>query len=100
MGTMEHLTEETSQIIGCLSGDVVEVDTMSNTMHDGEEQSSECYDLVEGHCSIEGDILVEGSLPEEGDEISGHSQQQDGVGPHHTRRSTTSNCNTVASNTT
>ena len=32
------------------------------------------YDLVEGHGSIEGDVLVEGGLPEEGDEVVCHGQ--------------------------
>lgn len=81
---MEHLTEQTSQITRCLSGDVVEVDTVSNGVHDGEEQRGECYDLVEGYGSIKGDVLVEGGLPEEGDEVAGHRQQQNGVSPHHT----------------
>ena len=74
MGTMEHLTEQTGQIVGRLSCNVVEIDTMPDAVHDGEEQSCEGYDLVEGHGSIEGDILVEGGLPEEGDEVVCHGQ--------------------------
>lgn len=73
---MEYLTEKTSQITGCLSGNVVEVDTVANAMHDSEEQSREGNDLVEGHGCIEGDVLLEGGLSEEGDKVSCHGQQQ------------------------
>ena len=73
---MEYLTEKTSQIIGRLSGNVVKVDTVADAVHDSEEQSREGNDLVEGHGRIEGDILLEGGLPEEGDEVSCHGQQQ------------------------
>lgn len=100
MGAMEHLTEQTGQITGSLGGNMVEVDAVSDSMHDGEEQSGECYDLVEGYGGIEGNVLVKGGLPEEGDEVPGHGQQQNGISPHHARGSTSSNCDTISSNTT
>ena len=53
---------------------MVEIDTVTDAVHDGEEQSRESDDLVEGHGCIKGDVLVEGGLPEEGDEVSCHCQ--------------------------
>lgn len=79
---------------------MVEVDTMPNAVHDGKEQSSKSYNLVEGDSRIKGDILIEGRLPEEGDEVAGHGQQQNRVGPHHTGCSSTCHCHTISSNTT
>lgn len=53
---------------------MIEVDTVSNTVHDGEKEGSKSYDFVEGDGSIKGHILVEGSLPEERDEVPCHGQ--------------------------
>jgi len=97
---MEHLTEQTSQIARSLGRDVVEITAMPNTMHDSKEQSGKGNDLVEGHSSIEWNVLIEGGLPEEGDEVPGHRQQQYRIGPHHGRCSTTCNRDTISSNTT
>ena len=72
---MEYLTEQASQIIGCLSGNVVEIDTVADAVHDGEKQSCQGNNLVEGHGCIEGDVLLEGGLSEEGDEVSCHGQK-------------------------
>ena len=46
---------------------MVEVDTMPNGMHDGEEQCSEGNDLVEGDSGIKWDILVNWCFPKVGD---------------------------------
>jgi len=74
MGTMEHLSEQTCQIIGRLSCDVVEVEAMPDSVHDSEEQCSEGNDLVEGNGTIKGDILVQWCLPKVGDEVTSHCQ--------------------------
>ena len=79
---------------------MVEVDAVPNGVHNSEEQCSESNDLVKGDSGIKGDILVQWCLPKVGDEVTSHCQQQDRIGPHHTRSSSTSNCDTITSNTT
>ena len=79
---------------------MVKVDAVPNGMHDGEEQCSEGNDLVEGDSGIKWDILVNWCLPKVGDEVTSHCQQQYRIGKHHTRSSSTSNCDTITSNTT
>ena len=67
-----HFSEDARQVIGCLGGDVVEVDTMADAMHDREAQASQCNNLVETDVSIEGDVVIEDGFSQVGDEVPGH----------------------------
>ena len=61
---MVHLAEDACQIVGSLSGNVVEVDTVTNTVHDCEEEGIESNDLVETDVRVEWNVVVEDGLPE------------------------------------
>ena len=97
VSTMVHFTEDAGQIVGPLRGDVVEVDTVTNTVHDREEQTVKSNNLVETNVRVERNVVVEDGLPEIGDEVASHCNQEDRVGEHHSRSSSTSDCHTITS---
>ena len=80
---MEHFPKEAGEIVCGLRGDVVEVDPVANAVHDSEHKAGKSDDLVEGQVGIEGDVVVEGSFPEVGDEVPSHGYEQDGISEHH-----------------
>ena len=98
MGTVVHLTEDAGEIVSSLGGNVVEVDSMTHSVHDGEEQGSESDDLVSLDVAVEWNIVVEDGFSQVGDEVASHSEQEDGVSPHHARGSTTGDGNTIPCN--
>ena len=74
---MVHLAEQARQIVGRLGGDVVEVYAMTDAMCDGEQEGSEGNDLVEADVRIKRNVVVDDGLPQKGDEVTGHCEQQD-----------------------
>ena len=95
VGTMVHLTEDAGQVVGSLGRDVVEVEAVTDAMHHREEETIEGNDLVEADVGVEGDVVVEDGLPEVGDEVASHCEQENGVSPHHSRGSSTSDGHTM-----
>lgn len=83
MTAVVHLAEQARQIVGCLGGDVVEVYAMTDAMTDGEQKGSEGNDLVEADVRIKRNIVVDDGLPQEGDEVTAHREQQDRIRKHH-----------------
>lgn len=83
MTAVVHLAEQASQIVGSLGGDVVEVNAMADAMCDGEQKGSEGNDLVEADVRIEWNVVVDDGLPQEGDEVTAHCEQQDRICEHH-----------------
>ena len=98
MSAVVHFSEDAGEIVGSLGGDVVEVDAMTNGVHDGEEQGSESNDLMGTDVGIEGDIVVEDGFSKVRDEVSGHGEEEDRVRPHHARGSTSSDGHSKTSN--
>ena len=84
------LTEDAGQIICWLCSNTVEINTVSDTMPKGAHQSCQSDDLVESCVGIERNVMVEDGLSQVSDEVVGHGQQQHGVSPHYTTRSSTS----------
>ena len=74
---MVHLAEQARQIVGRLGVDVVEVYAMTDAMCDGEQEGSEGNDLVEADVRIERNVVVDDGLPQKGDEVTAHREQQD-----------------------
>ena len=83
MTAVVHLAEQAGQITGRLGGDVVEVYAMTDAMTDGEQEGSEGNNLVEADVRIERNVVVDDGLPQEGDEVTGHCEQQDRICKHH-----------------
>lgn len=83
MTAVVHLAEQARQIVGSLGRDVVEVNAMADAMCDGEQKGSEGNDLVEADVRIEWNIVVDDGLPQEGDEVTRHREQQDRICEHH-----------------
>ena len=74
-----ELWRETVKMLQRLSGDMVEVGEMTNSVEDGEEESGAGHDLVEDDVGVEGDVLVEGPLLHLGDQVPADCQQQQAV---------------------
>ena len=79
---------------------MVEVDSMTDAMHDCEEECRESNMLVESNVRVKWNVVVDGRLPEVRDDVPGHCDQQDRVREHHSRGGTTCDGHTVASNAT
>lgn len=83
MTAVVHLAEQARQIAGSLGRDVVEVNAMADAMCDGEQKGSEGNDLVEADVRIKWNVVVNDGLPQEGDEVTRHREQQDRICEHH-----------------
>lgn len=74
MAVVVHFSEEAGKVIRHLSGNVVEVDSMTNGVNRCEEKSCESNDLVSSDIGIERNIVVEDGFSQVGDEVSGHGE--------------------------
>ena len=90
--------EDAAEVACRLRGDVVEVDPVTDDVHEGEEETRQRHYLVEGDVGIKGHVVVQRCLAEVGDEVTGHGDQEYRVCPHHPRGSPPRDCHTVTSN--
>ena len=74
--TAVHFPKDACQVTGSLGGDVVEVDTVANAMHDREQQGSHCHNLVKADVGIERDVVIEDGFSQVGDEVPGHCDEE------------------------
>ena len=73
------LWTQTMEMFQRLSGDVIEVGEMADSVKDGKEEGSAGHNLVEDDVGVQGDVLVEGPLLHLGDEVPADSQQEETV---------------------
>ena len=73
------LWTQTMEMFKRLSGDVIEVGEMADSVKDGEEEGSAGHNLVEDDVGVQGDVLVEGPLLHLSDEVPADSQQEETV---------------------
>ena len=59
VSAMVDLSEDAGQIVSCLSSDVIEVEAVTDDMHEGEKQSTKSHYLVEGDVGIERNVRSE-----------------------------------------
>ena len=85
MSGIIHLTEDTGQIIRSLSRDVIEIYTMPNDMYKHKENSLHSDDYVESDVRIECDVVIEDGLPEVGNEVASHCEEEHWEGEHQYR---------------
>ena len=63
------LWTQTMEMFQRLSGDVIEVGEMADSVKDREEEGSAGHNLVEDDVGVQGDVLVEGPLLHLGDQV-------------------------------
>ena len=93
-----HFSKEASQIAWRLRGNVIEVNPVTNAVHDSGEESCHRYNLVEANVGIKWDIIIEDGLTKIREEVSSHRNEKNRISPHHTRGSSTCNRHTITSN--
>ena len=76
VGAAVNFPEDACQVTRCLGGNVVEIDSVTNTVHNCEQQSCEGNNLVETDVGIEGNVVVEYCFTQVGNEVSRHCQQK------------------------
>ena len=69
---------EDAQKLHWLCGDVVEVEAVAQDVDHREEKGRPGYKLVEGHDRIKRHIQVEDGLPQGGDEVTAHGEEEQG----------------------
>ena len=70
------IAEDAAEVACRLRGDVVEVDPVTDDVHEGEEETRQRHYLVEGDVGIKGHVVVQRCLTEVGDEVTGHGDQE------------------------
>ena len=80
---MVEIPEEAIEIVSILSGNVIEVDGMSNHVHDCVQQGCHGYVLVKAMEEIKWYESIKSCFPENCNDVTTHRKEKDRVGKGH-----------------
>ncbi len=79
VGGEEHFLGHTAEVVDRLSGNVVEVDNVTNGVEEGEEEGRAGHDLMELDVGVEGDVLLDWKVLQLRQEVPGHREEEQGI---------------------